>query len=159
MRQEFWKQLFEAMKDNPDIWCLVGDLGFGGADKIRDDFPDRFLNCGASEQGMLDIAVGLALSGKIPFVYTITPFFYRGFETLRTYINHEMINVKLCGSGRDADYEHDGFSHNASDVKTVLASLPNIMTFFPDDKSEIPTILDLMIKTPLPVFLSLKRGG
>ena len=104
------------METNPDIYLVTADLGMGMWDKIRDDFPDRFLNTGASEQAASDICVGLALSGKIPVFYSITPFLlYRCFETLRTYINHEELHVILVGSGRDDDYKHDGFSHDATD--------------------------------------------
>lgn len=157
MRPEFFKQLYETMKTDDRVWLLVGDLGYGGADKIRDDFPDRFINCGASEQAMLGLACGLSLEGKIPFVYTITPFLYRGFETIRTYINHEKLNVKLCGSGRDKDYELDGYSHNAGDARKIFDTLPNIEQNYPDKLSK--DFVSKMCKNNKPEFLSLKRGG
>ena len=49
MRPKFFELLYEAMKKDDQIWLLVGDLGYGGADKIREDFPDRFINTGAAE--------------------------------------------------------------------------------------------------------------
>lgn len=159
MRPTFFKELYKQMQLNEKIYLLVGDLGYGGADKIRDDFPDRFINCGASEQAMMGLACGLAQEGKIPFVYSITPFLiYRPFETLRTYINHEEIPVHLVGSGRDDDYTHDGYSHNAHDVKQVLDTLPNIQQYWPDDRESIPSIIEEIIKNNKPTFLSLKRG-
>ena len=33
-------------------------------------FPDRFYNVGIAEAGMVDVAAGFALRGKIPFVNT-----------------------------------------------------------------------------------------
>jgi transketolase len=158
MRREFADILLEEMMFNKDIYLLCGDLGYKVFDAHIVSFPDRAINCGASEQMMLDVAVGLAQSGKIPFVYSITPFLlYRGFETLRTYINHESINVKLIGSGRDQDYEIDGFSHDASDVKTILSTLPNIVQFFPEKKEELKDIIKEMITNNKPSFLSLRR--
>ena len=89
MRQLFFEELYKQMKINNDIYALTGDLGYGGFDKIRDEFSDRFINCGAAETAMMDIACGMAIEGKIPFVYSITTFLvYRPFEVLRTYINH-----------------------------------------------------------------------
>ena len=158
MRRTFADQLLLKMRHDKRTWLLVGDLGYKVFDQHRDEFPDRFLNTGAAETALLDIAVGLAMSGKIPFVYSITPFLiYRPFEVLRTYINHEKWPVKLIGSGRDKDYEHDGFSHDASDVKMFLGLLPNIEEFWPDTKEEIPGILDEILTNNKPSFISLTR--
>jgi transketolase len=154
MRKEFFKQLYEVMKNNSNVWALTGDLGYGGFDKIRKDFPNRFLNCGASEQTMLDLAVGLSYAEQIPFVYTITPFFLRGFETLRTYISHENLPIKLCGSGRDNDYEVDGFSHDATDFQRILSTL-DIIQDYPEELSK--DYVAKMVKRKFPEFVSLKR--
>src|SRR3989304_6008404 len=142
MRREFADQLYNKMKDNPNIWCLTGDLGIKILDDIRQDFPNRFINCGASEQAMLDISVGLAYEGKKVFVYTITPFFYRAFETIRTYINYEKLSIILCGSGRDKSYIHDGYSHDASDVLDYFRPMKNFRLYLPNKKEEILEILD-----------------
>lgn len=158
MRKTFFAELYKQMTLNEKIWALTGDLGYGGFDLIREHYPKRFINCGASEQTMLDMSVGLAQDGKIPFVYSITPFLiYRPFETLRTYIDHENINVKLCGSGRDADYEHDGFSHFAGDTEKIINTLPNIGQLWPQTKEEIPLTIKNMVDHVGPQFLSLKR--
>ena len=158
MRQLFFEELYKQMKINNDIYALTGDLGYGGFDKIRDEFSDRFINCGAAETAMMDIACGMAIEGKIPFVYSITTFLlYRPFEVLRTYINHEKLNVKLIGSGRGKNYEIDGWSHDATDVKPFLDLLPNIKQFWPNEKEEVSAILDTMIQYKGPQFLSLRR--
>lgn len=158
MRKTFFVELHKQMTLNSDIVALTGDLGYKGFDQIRIDYPNRFINCGASEQAMLDMAVGLAQSGKIPFVYSITPFLlYRPFETLRTYINQENVNVKLVGSGRDKDYAHDGFSHDASDAKQILDTLPHILQLWPQSKEEIPALVKFMVQHEGPQFISLAR--
>lgn len=160
MRPRFFELLYKAMQDDPDVWALTGDLGYGGFDKIRQMFPERFINVGAAEQSMLDIAVGLALEGKKPFCYSITPFLlYRPFETIRTYIDHEQIPVRLCGSGRDKDYEHDGYSHDATDVTVIMGTLPNIKQHWPEDIEELELMFQQMLLVDKPHFISLKKGG
>src|SRR3990167_3788332 len=75
--------LKKAYKDRR-IFVLTGGVGYSVWDNYREQLPNQFLNCEASEQAMLDIGVGLALEGKIPIVYSITPFLlYRPFESLR----------------------------------------------------------------------------
>lgn len=148
--------LYNTMIDNPDIFLLTGDLGFGMLDKIRDDFPKRFILCGASEQAMLGIAVGLALKGKIPFVYTISSFFMRAAETIGLYLHGEQIPVKMCGSGRDDDYKHDGISHFSYLTQDFVKSL-NIVQFYPQEKEEMQEVIKDMIENKKPSFVSLKR--
>ena len=159
MRGEFAYQLYRQMEKDPDIWLITGDLGFGMLDMIKEDFPERFINTGAAEQVMTGIAVGLALEGKKPFVYSITTFLlYRPFETIRNYVNYEKISVRLVGGGRDKDYEHDGFSHWSNDALMVLDKcLPNIQSLWPDTKEDIPEMVKYMVEDDRPWFISLKR--
>ena|SRR3990167_2655124 len=158
MKKDFFDYLFTKMQENKDIYTIFIDLGFPRVDEFIKAYPDRAINTGASEQTALDIAVGLALENKIPFVYTITPFLFRGFETIRTYINYENLNVKMVGAGRDDEYSKDhGFSHFAGDVPNILATLTNINKYYPEDTSQLKQMVDEMIINSKPSFLSLKR--
>lgn len=158
MRGWFAYELYKQMAKDERIWIIVGDLGYGMFDYIRRDFPQRFINTGASEQAMTGIAVGLALQGKIPVVYSITTFLlYRPFETIRNYINHEKIPVKLIGSGRDKDYAHDGISHWALEDKKLLSILSNIKAEWPENKEELPKLVSDMIRSDNPWYINLRR--
>lgn len=158
MRGWFGRSLYTEMGNDPRVVLITADLGFGLFDAIRDDFPDRFLNTGASEQAMIGIAVGLAIQGKIPFCYSITPFLiYRPFEWIRNYLHHERIPVKLIGSGLDDDYKHDGFTHHCPEVRKVLSAVPNIKTYLPLEKESIPGMVEKMCLNDLPCFMALRR--
>ena len=164
MRKEFANKLHFYMQRNKSIFLVVGDLGYGIWDKVREDFPDRFLNTGAAEQAAVDICIGLALEGKIPLWYSITTFLlYRPFEGLRTYINYESIPVKIIASGRGKDYLHDGISHWSEDAKYFLDGLPNIHQHWPDsnDWSEagesLESLFPHIITSGKPEFVSLCR--
>lgn len=156
-RGVFAFELYKQMASNRKIILLTGDLGYSIFDFHQEDMPEQFINTGAAEQALLDISCGLALEGMIPFVYTITPFYLRAFETLRTYINHENIVVHMVGSGRDKDYAHDGFSHDASDIREFLDPLKNIQQFYPETKESIPELVAKLIESKNPTFISLKR--
>lgn len=158
MRGYFANEIHRLMAKNDKIWVLTTDLGYKMWDRVRQDFPDRFVNAGAAEQATLGIAVGLALEGKIPIVYSITTFgLYRPFECIRNYINHERIPVKLCMSGRDRDYAHDGFSHWAEEDKKVLQLFENIDAFWPQTIEEIPRLVRQMISSRKPWYINLRR--
>ena len=158
MRGWFAYELYYQMKKNKNIWLIVGDLGYKVFDSHFKDFPKRTINAGAAEQSMIGISVGLALENKIPFCYSITPFLlYRPFETIRNYLNHEKIPVKLIGSGRNKDYKHDGFSHWAEEDIFIPKLIPNIECFWPSKKEQISSIMEEIINNNNPVYLNLRR--
>src|SRR6266446_1983297 len=158
IRGYFAAALYDEMEKDDRIWLLTGDLGWGMLDSLRDDFPERYLNVGASEQLLVGAGVGLALSGKIPFCYSITTFLvYRAFEWIRNYLNHENIPVFLIGSGLDDDYKHDGITHQPHEVKDVLNCLPNIHQYYPSVKTQVPLLVRQMIEENKPAFMCLRR--
>ena len=157
-RGYFAHALWREMGENPDIFLVTADMGYRMLDAIREDFPDRFINAGASEQAAMGIGVGLALEGKIPFVYSITTFIlYRPFEFIRNYVNHEGIPVRIVGGGRDSDYARDGISHQATEARAVMDLFPRIRTYWPEQKDEVAGIVREMVETPSPAFISLTR--
>lgn len=158
MRGHFAYEIHKHMAKNKKVWVLTNDLGYKMWDRVRQDYPERFVNTGAAEQAMIGIAVGMALEGQIPIVYSITTFLlYRPFETIRNYINHEKIPVKLVGSGRNKDYERDGFSHWAEEDRQVIRILKNIKAVWPQTTKEIPKLVDQMLKSNQPWYINLRR--
>ena len=153
MRRKFASDLYQLMKKDSNIILITGDMGYGMFDKIRDKLPEQFINTGAAEMTMMGVAIGLALEGKIPVVYSITPFLlYRPFEAIRNYINHESIPVIMVGSGRGKDYDREGFSHDASDHE-ILRQFKNIVFLVYNNKFDLKKI----IYANRPVYLNLKR--
>jgi transketolase len=157
MRKKFSELLYKEMSKDKNIVFITADLGYGLWDRIKLDYPDRFWNVGSSEQLAIGMACGAAMEGKIPFVYSITPFLiYRPYELIRNYINHEKINVKLIGGGRDRDYGYLGYSHWAEDDKKSLEVFENINKFWPESEDELE-ILFLKILEDNPVYVNLKK--
>jgi len=158
MRKKFSSLLHEEMAVNDNIVVLTGDLGYGLWDKIKLDYPDRFYNVGSSEQLMVGLAVGLAMEGKIPIVYSITPFvLYRPFELIRNYLDHEQIPVKLVGGGRDKEYGYLGFSHWGHDDKEIMKCFKNITVLHPSTEENMSSIFDSFINCRSPQYLNLSK--
>ena len=157
VRKTFVKLLHEEMRINEDILFVIGDLGYGHFDAIREEFPDRVFNPGAAEQLMLGMAVGMAMEGKIPVCYSMTPFLlYRPFEVIRTFIDHEKIPVIMAAAGRDKDYGAAGFSHWATDDKVHLSGFENIQKLWPDEQTLEQKFKEI-INTKVPFYVNLKR--
>ncbi len=158
MRKEFSARLHCEMGANEDIVVLTGDLGYGLWDRIKLDYPDRFFNFGSSEQLMVGAACGMAMEGKIPVVYSITPFLlYRPFEFIRNYVDHEKIAIKLVGGGRNKDYGYLGFSHWAEEDKAVMSIFKNIIVKHPNSIKEMEECFVLINDKDAPLYINLKR--
>jgi transketolase len=158
VRKQFIESLHSCMAKDNNIVLILGDLGYGHFDKIRIDFPDRVYNSGAAELLMVGMAVGMALQGKIPICYSITPFvIFRPFEILRNYLDHEKIPVKLVGAGRDKDYGALGFSHWGIDDKTHMNSFKNIVKSWPKDSQAMKTQFNDLMYNNKPTYLNLSR--
>jgi transketolase len=138
MRRTFKTLLADEMAENDKITVLLGDIGYGMFDNLRQTFPDRVINVGSSEQLMIGMAVGCAMEGKLSVCYSITSFIlYRPFEFIRNYLSHEQIPVKLVGGGRNEDYGPCGFSHYACEDISVLNAIGGIKMYHPTDKDDI----------------------
>ena len=157
VRKIFVKLMHEEMRKNEDIVFIIGDLGYGHFDAIREEFPDRVFNPGAAEQLMLGMACGMAMEGKIPVCYSMTPFvLYRPFEIIRTYIDYEKIPVILMGAGRDKDYASAGWSHWATDDKVHLNGFENLIKIWPTEE-QLEEEWDNIINTDIPYYVNLSR--
>ena len=158
MRKEFASLLHSAMSENENIVLLTGDLGYGLWDRIKIDYPDRFYNTLSAEQLMLGTAIGMAMDGKIPVVYSITSFaIYRPFELIRNYLNHENIPVKIVGGGRDKEYGYLGFSHWSHDDKRIMGVFDNIKTYHPETDEELTDFFKYTLQKRTPIYMNLKR--
>lgn len=156
-RGYFAHALYEEMKRDTSVRLICIDLGYKVFDQHRKDLNDQVTVTGASEQAAMGIAVGMAMSGLKPFVYSITPFLlWRPAEAIRIYLAKERIPVRLVGSGRYDDYAHDGYSHNAGDAVQFL-TIMDIDHYFPMEKKEIPSLVKRMVDLDEPQFISLKR--
>ena len=158
MRKQLFERVQQLMREDERFYLLTADLGYYLLDEIREEFPLRFFNVGASEQFLVGAGVGLALSGKIPICYSITPFLLcRPFEIIRNYLNHEKIPVKLIGGGRGKDYGMDGFTHWAEDDDAIIRLFPNIQNFRPETQEDLDNHLERLLLKDAPVYINVSK--
>ena len=104
MRDALLERIWKSMGSDQKIFFLSADFGSPVLDKIRADFPDRFINVGVAEQNLINVAAGLALEGYKVFAYAIAPFItMRCCEQIRVNLallsSVRKMNVNLIGVG------------------------------------------------------------
>lgn len=160
MRNTFVETLIELAEKDKRIFVLTPDLGFSVLEKFEEKFPDRFLNVGIAEANAISIASGLALSGKIVYVYSIIPFVtMRPFEQIRVDVAYMNTNVRLIGVGAGVTYGPAGATHHAVEDIALMRALPNMTVFCPSDPYEVEEVTKESINHNGPIYFRLAKKG
>jgi transketolase len=161
MREGFGRALVAYGAENPDVVVLDVDTSSSTLTKFfAQQYPDRFLNIGIAEPCMVDVAVGLALGGKIPIANGFAALLaLRALEQIRTCVCYANVNVKLAaGYAGLSDYK-DGPTHHAIvDIATIRA-LPDITVIAPADATEAGCWVPIIAEHEGPVYIRLSRAA
>lgn len=161
MRNAFAETLYDIAKDDPDVFIVVADISPGAAlAAFQDEFAERFVNVGVSEQAMIGVCAGLALRGCKPFAYTIATFAaYRPFEMIRDDLCYQNLPVTVVGVGGGVNYSFLGGTHHAQEDVAVMSAIPNMTVVAPCDPLEASAATRAIMDVPGPVYLRLGKAG
>jgi transketolase len=160
VRAAFIRQLLRIAGDDPSVFLITGDLGFGVLDEFAASFPGQFLNAGVAEQNMTALATGLALEGYTVFTYSIGNFpTLRCLEQLRNDAFYHEANVKVVSVGGGFSYGQLGMSHHATEDLGILRALPGVRVCAPGTAYEAERVVDAIAATPGPAYLRLERAS
>jgi transketolase len=148
------------MGRNDRIVLITGDLGFGVLRPLWERFPDRMLNAGIAEQGMISMAAGLAATGRTVIVYSIGNFpTLRPLEQIRNDCAYHGADVKIVCVGGGFVYGSLGMSHHATEDMSVMRAIPDITCFTPGDPAETEAVTLAMLRKSGTCYLRLGRGN
>lgn len=160
MRVAFVNTLFELAKKNKNVLLVTGDLGFSVFERYMEELPKQYLNAGVAEQNMTGVATGMAMMGKIPFIYSIVPFAtMRNFEQIRDDVCYQNQNVKIVGVGSGFSYGQFGHTHYGLEDMGILRTIPGITIFSPGDPVETEFVVCAALTIQGPVYIRLGKAG
>ncbi len=138
MRDVFLEQIWQSMERDSSLFFVSADFGSPVLDKIRADYPDRFVNVGIAEQNLINVSAGLALEGYTVFAYAIASFItMRCYEQARVSLGLlsevRPMNVNLIGVGAGYSYVVSGPTHQCYEDITLMRTLPNFQLLSPAD--------------------------
>lgn len=125
--QHYSSVLAGLMRQDAKIVVLDADLmdDFGLREIVR-DFPDRFIECGISEQYMVSMANGIALAGYLPICHTYGAFYRRAIDQI--YNNyHDGPKIVYTAGMVGRHPLNIGKSHEAIRGRDMLSWLPDIL--------------------------------
>ncbi len=160
MRLAYGQALVELGRTHPDVVVLSADVSNSDHSYMFEEvFPDRFFNVGIAEQCLVDVAVGLAASGKIPLANTFSFLFAtRALEMVRTHLCYGQANVKLMGAYSGLSDSFDGPTHHSITDIAIMRSLPNMTIVVPSDSISLKKLLPQVADWQGPVFMRLTRN-
>lgn len=160
MRTAFVKKLTELMREHEDIITLTADIGFSVFEDLQNEFPERFINTGVSEQNTVGVAAGLALSGYKVYFYAQAPFAtMRCFEQIRLDLAYAHLNVKVVGTASGFTSNQMGVSHFALEDVGLMRMLPGMTVFTPGDPVEATWATVAAYEVEGPTYIRLTKGG
>lgn len=160
MRDALLEKIWVGMGKDNSIFFLSADFGSPVLDKIRSDFPERFINVGIAEQNLINISAGLALEGFKVFAYAIAPFItMRCFEQIRVNLallsKLRNMNVNLIGVGAGYSYVVSGPTHQCYEDITLMRALPNFQFYSPCDHISAAGLYEACVNNLGPKYLRL----
>lgn len=155
-RAMFISTVTELLETDPKLVLLLGDISVFAFRHAQERCPDRVLNTGISEQAMVGMAAGLALSGFYPIIHTIDPFLCRrAYEQIYLDFGVQKQKGLFVTVGHDRDYAALGPSHHCPEGGTLMELVPGMEVAETFDINHVGTIIARSTKRRLLTYLRL----
>ncbi|TSC77313.1 MAG: transketolase [Parcubacteria group bacterium Gr01-1014_31] len=115
------------------------------AEKMRQVYPERYVEMYIAEQNMVGAALGMARRGKIPFVSTFAAFFTRAFDQIRM-SQYSGGNIKFCGSHAGVSIGQDGPSQMGLEDLAMFRTVLNSVVLYPCDAYSTEALVEEAVK-------------
>lgn len=159
IRGAFGEALVELGNEYPNVVVLDADLSSSTQTAaFAKTFPDRFFDVGIAEQDLMTTALGLSLTGKVPYAATFAVFATgRAYDQIRNSICYQNSNVKVIGAHGGITVGEDGASHQALEDISLMRGLPNMTVIVPGDYEQTKQAVKYAAQHEGPVYIRLSR--
>lgn len=126
-----------GMRDAHIVALSTDGVGSLRSDAFAEKFPERFFEAGLAHRSMVTVAVGLGMSGKIPFVASHAAFAPgKTLDEIRTTACYNDANIKIAGHRAGISGGEEGGIYQAYEDIATVRSLPHMKIFVPCDAIE-----------------------
>jgi transketolase len=159
MRFEVVKTIYRVGENDPRFYFITGDYGHANTEEFKTTWKGRYFNGGMSEQNIIGMAAGLALTGNKAFVFSIVPFVtLRCYEQIKIDVCLQNTDVTIIGGGEGFAYGDAGPTHYAIEDIGAMRLLPNMKVICPANPMETRQLMEQIIKIGGPAYIRIGRG-
>lgn len=157
-RLAYGTALVKIGKNNKHVVAMDGDTKNSTfAQKFKDAFPDRFIECFIAEQNLVGVGIGCGTRDRtIVFVSTFAAFFSRAFDQIRMGAISQT-NVNFVGSHAGVSIGEDGPSQMALEDLAMFRTIPGSTVFYPSDAVSTERAVELAANTKGVCFIRTSR--
>jgi transketolase len=157
-REAYGHALVRLGDADPRVIALDGDVKNSTfAERFKEHFPERFVECFIAEQNMVSVAAGLAAQGFVPFASSFACFLERAADQIRM-AGISRSNVKLCGSHAGVSIGEDGPSQMALEDLAFFRAIPEAVILYPGDGVAADAAVQLAAQRKGLVYIRTTRG-
>ena len=158
MRDAFFNKLVEKATLDSNIIILSADHGAMALNEFALSHPSQYINIGISEQNMVGVASGLALSGKVVFIYGIAPFVsLRVLEQLTIDVAAMNLPVNVISVGAGFTYSTDGQTHLGVQDMAAIMTIPGISILNSSDPINTSDFVELCLENRNPHYIRIEK--
>ena len=160
-REAYGEFLVEYGAERKDLIVMNADLsGSNKTNGFEKAYPERFVECGISEQDMMAEAAGIAHSGHVVAASSFTMFAAgRGYEIIRNSIAHTNANVKVCATHAGLTVGEDGATHQTVEDLALMRVIPGMTVINPADANSAKVLLRQLFEMDGPAYARMSRSG
>lgn len=157
--RESYGMALAELGEKYDIVVMDADLSKSTkTDTFKKKFPERFINTGIAEGNMINVAAGLASTGKIVFASSFAMFAAgRAFEQIRNGVAYPHLNVKIGATHAGISVGEDGATHQCLEDIGIMRTIPGMIIINPADHYEAMEAVKAAVEYDGPVYLRFGR--
>ncbi len=143
----------------PEIVVIDGDVGDSTrAKEFAQKFPDRFFQGYIAEQNMIGVALGLAVSDKLPFAASFAAFLTRAYDFIRMAGHSRVPHLVICGSHAGVSIGEDGPSQMGLEDIAMFRALLGSTVLHPSDPVSAERVTELAARGEGIVYVRTARA-
>lgn len=160
MRRALAEELESIASIDKSLVFITADLGFGVFDSFKQRFPDRYINVGIAEAGMVGLAAGLSKEGFTPVIYSIASFMNsRAYEQIRVLAGYNECKMIIVGAGGGLTYSKSGPTHHALEDLGLALLIPTLNVAAPAGPDELKSVLRKAVASTQSTYIQIGKFG
>ena len=159
LRDAFFGEVARLAERDSDVVIVTNDMDVYAIRQFKEKFPERFIDVGVAEQNLINVAAGLASTGKKVIVFGILSFLTtRCYEQIKLNICGMKLPVIIVGIGPGISFSVDGPTHHSTSDIGALRLIPELQIFNPSDSVTAKKSAQLSLNFDKPTLVRIDKG-